>query len=170
MVRIYQLKKSDFGDMLELVTDSSVMKNIGNGKIWSKEKLTKFLDQAESDWENPSKYFYWKIKEDKKFIGIISFHVFPSIRTVQKHLKDEYFLTSFIHKRYQGKGIGSAALLKAENKLKEYIDTNKHPFTHSMISDRNIASRKSILKTGYEKYRSIKFHGVNYSIFRKPLE
>ena len=180
-IKLYKLKKSDFSELLPLVTDIRVMKHIGNNKVWSSDKLSKLLEFSEKDWIEPNKakYLYWKIKLDKKLIGIVSLHVFPVFKNKLKfqskmisrseieQLNKEYFVTRFIHKKYQGKGYGTEALNKAILKFKKI-----HPnitYIYSAIHNKNIPSNKSIIKAGFNIYTSVKIRNSNYNIYRKEI-
>jgi RimJ/RimL family protein N-acetyltransferase len=93
-------------DLYEITSDYSIMKNIGNLKVWSYEKTKRFIEYGNSD-----DYTYYGIIVSNKLVGVIGVYTSSGI--------DHYYLTIFIHKKYLHKGLGSKALqlfLKKYNK------------------------------------------------------
>lgn len=116
-MKLSPISKTDHEQIKNLVNTYSVMKFIGDKKIWNKEKLANFFIYNLREQKLPNderEYFYYKMSEIKKkeevFIGIIGFYL----------KKDKYNLTVFIKPSQQKKGYFREGLKMIMEKLKEY--------------------------------------------------
>ena len=97
MLTLEELDYDDRDDLYKLSNYKSIMKWIGNGKVWSRDKIEKLIELQLSDRHDKHRsYFYFKIVLDNTTIGIIGLHPFS-------YFKGSY-LTVFINPQYQGKG------------------------------------------------------------------
>ena len=64
MIGLYDITEEDFDDILEMTSKKSIMKFIGNGKVWNEEKVSKFIGynlQEQGQNRNQRKEYYYKI-------------------------------------------------------------------------------------------------------------
>ena len=69
-INLKDIKTQDEDEIRELTSIKSVMKNVGNGKIWSNEKLNNFikynlLEQKKPDTKRDN-YYYKIVRETSK--------------------------------------------------------------------------------------------------------
>ena len=109
MLELKNILEADYDNIKKLTTKHSVMKHIGNGKIWNENKIKKFIDynledNKLNDYQRENYYYKIVINNTKssikksrkssskaksnkakskqsnyKFIGIIGFHKFFQI-------------------------------------------------------------------------------------------
>ena len=104
------------------------MKFVGSRQVWPNEKVNRFIDYCtkEKNTNNQNNYYLKIVGKANEFIGIIGIHRDDS--------KSDFELTYYIHKKSQGKGIGSKALMlmldkfhkdrpKVKKVLSDYINT-----------------------------------------------
>jgi len=172
-IKLKDIKTQDENNIRELTSIKSVMKNVGNGKPWSTEKLNNFikynlLEQNTPDLKRDN-YYYKIVKETSKskssskssskeiFIGIIGFHKFPQIKDKGKN---NFYLTIFINPKHQNKGYFSQSINLLTKKIKrhkpnlKYLISLTHKSNQNMIQisnhkftyDRDIKLKGNILK------------------------
>ncbi len=124
MIELKDIKEEDFVDIYKMTKKKSIMKFIGDGKIWDKEKVKKFIDynlEEQRQNRNQRKNYYYKIVSRDMgdiFIGIIGAHTMKG--------KKGFYLTSMIEKIHQGKGYYKEALELLKEVLKrERIKTDR---------------------------------------------
>ena len=81
MIVLEDITGGDFEDIYKIAKKKSIAKFIGDGKVWDKEKVKKFIDynlEEQNQDRNKRKNYYYKIvfREEKEdtFIGIIGAH------------------------------------------------------------------------------------------------
>jgi glutaredoxin/RimJ/RimL family protein N-acetyltransferase len=133
-MRLKNITEGDFSSISRLTKDEKVMKYVGNGQIWSEEKVRKFIkynieESKQSDLEREK--YYYKIVVDDLFVGIIGFH---------KERGNKYALTVYLMRSKQGKGYFSHALKLLKNRIKTYkpevnnIYSQVYPANESMTA------------------------------------
>ena len=148
-----KIKKDDYNSIFELTSDLEVMKYIGNGLTWSKDKVKRFIDfclQDEKINDKKRESYYYKIinldkDNNKVFLGIIGFHKFNARELIE--FKNEFFRTVFIMKKYQNLGIFTKANGLLMNEIRHHQPKVKK--LYSLVRKHNdimtsIANRKNI--------------------------
>jgi RimJ/RimL family protein N-acetyltransferase len=157
-IKLDKLTKDSKKELYELVSDENVMKYVGIRKVWSNEKTEKFIQYSlQEQKEGITSTLYNKIVfEDGTFIGIIGIHKYKN--------EDKYSLTRYIHKKFQGKGIGTKALSLM---LDKFHDMNPNIDTiYSDTLDYNIAAQRSLVKSGFMFDSSVRQIGSNYRRYK----
>ena len=157
---LVDIKEKDYDFIYKLTTNKSVMRFITNGKIWSKEKIEKFVkyNLEEQELKNSLRnQFYYIIEDEKNKIGIIGFF----------KEENDYFFRVLIDPKFQGKGYFSKSLEMLTNILIRYKNIDKlHGEVHS-----NNYKMNSIMKGKYyydgQSYRG-KIRVKKYIIFLRP--
>lgn len=143
---IRPIKFRDLNQLLMIVKDKSVMSNIGQGKIWSKEKLTNYIKTGEQDWKenkNPREYVAFTIVDEEDTpIGIVQW----------KLVDDQYMARIFLARDRQGKGVGTKALKQSIKYIQDH--GLKHRSFIAEVHEHNQASEKALLKVGF-KYKKM---------------
>ena len=117
-MKLEDIDEEDKRDISKLTKLKSVMKYVGNGKIWDSDKVDRFIEYnlEEVGMKNRKEYYY-KIT-DKKFIGIIGIHPFLSFKG--------YYLSVMILPSEQKKGYYRKSMEKLKEKInKERIKTDR---------------------------------------------
>lgn len=136
-MRLLDIRQKDYQAILKLTRKKDVMKYVLDGKVWSEEKVSKFikynLEEQKMDNKERKQFFYRMVKGEE-FIGIIGFYI----------QRDVYHLRVFLLPEEQGKGYFNQALEILKEKLKRIKKVDKlysevHTANHRMIS---IMSRK----------------------------
>ena len=132
-MKLRDIKEEDYKAIQRLTKNEEVMKFIGPGRIWSGEKVQKFINYnlEEQKLSNEKReQFYYVVEEEGDFIGIIGFHL----------AREKYVLTIYFYKSKQGKGYFTPAvelLKKRINKVKpkaEYLYAQVHHDNVKMLS------------------------------------
>ncbi len=118
-----KLNMDDVEALTKIVRDEKIMKNISNGKIWSINRINKFIQWNMNDKNDP----YFGIFIRAKLIGIIGMYDTNNIRI-------------FINK--SGKGYGSES-------VSAYIKHMNLDEVYARIDDDNIVSRHMFEKLGF---------------------
>tara|TARA_R110002074_G_scaffold401415_1_gene599506 strand:- start:2264 stop:3706 length:1443 start_codon:yes stop_codon:yes gene_type:complete len=154
-LKILPIKKTDIKELSKITSNKSIMKFVGDGKSWSNNKTIKFIKYSiveQNNNINKRRVFYYKISLNKKLIGIIGIHKYDN--------ENDYNLTYYIGKKYQGKCYGTYALrliLKKLYKIKKSIGK-----VVSQVLVNNIGSQKSCKKAGFIFQKNIKRNGKKY--------
>lgn len=153
-LKLKNISKLDYDNILNIVSDENVMKYIGNGQIWTSDKTRRFINYSLEDQKlkDDRTTFFYKIVSGSKFIGIIGIHKYDT--------EDNYYLTIFIDKIYQGKGYGRKSLELILDKFKTKID---YIYAQSLIQ--NKSSEIILRKTGFRFDKIIKRSGKKYKQF-----
>jgi len=64
MIVLNDIKEEDFDDIYNMTSQKSIMKFIGDGKVWNEEKVSKFIGynlQEQGQNRNQRKEYYYKI-------------------------------------------------------------------------------------------------------------
>ena len=169
MLVLYDITEEDFDAILEMTSKKSIMKFIGNGKVWNEEKVQKFIHynlEEQNQNQNKRQNYYYKIVSstdsgDDIFIGIIGAHEMKG--------RKGFYLTSMIEKIHQGKGYYKEALELFKNRLKrEKIKTDR---LKSLVRKNN-KRMNEIRKKHYYFNREVKIKGEEfneYFIFLRKL-
>ena len=148
-IKLKNINKNDFDNIYKIVSQKEIMKFIGNGNIWDKEKTHRFINYCLQEQKLPDskrENYYYKIVSNK-LVGIIGFHPFINFKG--------YFLTIYLDTNEQGKGYFSKSL----NLLIDKVKTHKPNITHilSLVNEKN--SKMNIIskfKFKFEKKIKIK--------------
>lgn len=162
-IKISHVTQNDYNLIKPLVTNYNVMKYVGNQRIWNDERLMKFLKYSETDWNN-NKWYQWKVTTNDELIGLISLHLFDKI----PNIKDEYFLTVFINKKFQGKGYLKIIL---KNVIKEFrtLQPIKKEI-YALTLKNNLIAQKSFIKNKFKKINGhIKLNNNKYILYKLEL-
>jgi RimJ/RimL family protein N-acetyltransferase len=121
MTEIKDITEEDFDDILKMTKKKSIMKFIGDGKVWDEKKVEKFIDyNLEEQNQRNRKNYYYKIVSRVRgdtFIGIIGAHEMKG--------RKGFYLTIMIEKEHQRKGYYGEGLQLLKDKLKrERIKTD----------------------------------------------
>ena len=111
-MKLEDITEKDRDNIIKLTRLKSVMKYVGNGKIWDSDKVDRFIkyNLEEVGMKNRTQYYY-KITNRKKFIGIIGVHPFKSFRG--------YYLSVMILPEEQRKGYYKKSMKILRDKIKE---------------------------------------------------
>ena len=117
-MKLEDINEKDTDDIIKLTKLKSVMKYVGNGKIWDSDKVDRFIgyNLKEVGSKNRREYYY-KIT-DNKFVGIIGVHPFLSFKG--------YYLSVMLLPSEQRKGYYRKSIEKLKDKIKkEGIKTDR---------------------------------------------
>ena len=115
MITLEDIKEEDFEDIRKMTSKKSIMKFIGNGKIWDDRHIENFIHynlKEQKQNHNKRKNYYYKIvstdaRDD--FIGIIGAHSMAG--------RKGFYLTIMIEKEHQEKGYYRQSLELLKDKL-----------------------------------------------------
>ena len=159
MINLKSINKSDRSNLHSLVSNYNVMKYVGARQVWENNKINRFIDYCiqEKNTNNQNNYFLKIVdKKSNDFIGIIGIHRDDS--------NSDFELTYYIHKKDQGKGIGSESLHMMLNKFHE-----DRPDVKKVVSDTltyNIGAQKSLKKCGFMFQKVVPRSGKKYARFQ----
>jgi RimJ/RimL family protein N-acetyltransferase len=150
-LKLKHIKMRDFTDIYNLTTNYNVMKWIGNGKTWDKNKVNKFINNSINDKKSKERnYYFYKIVDKKNFIGIIGFYKFKQ--------EDKYFsLRVFILPVKQSKGYFSKSLKLLIKKLKKHYPETEYLYS----SVRKDNKKMNIIMN--KKYKFVKKYKMGYT-------
>jgi RimJ/RimL family protein N-acetyltransferase len=140
------LRKFTLNDKQELSAITSnveVMKNVGNGKIWTESEVVQFLAYQIED-KDPS-YKYRAIWLGEKLIGVIGIH------PISYESNPNLFLTIFIAEKYQSKGIGAKSFVLMDVGM-----------VFADVKITNIASQKLLKKLNFQEIGKVTIHKEEY--------
>ena len=150
---------SDFQTLKRFLQDPEVMKHVRDGKIWSDEKIRKYLSYFSTGTEN-SEFMDRKILYSGQLVGIIG------IRRDFDRLGPNFLGWPFdwivIDRRFWKKGIGKAAL----KMILELYTTTYPEYSRvlSLIATDNVSSLKIHMNSGFAKYLETTMDGHPYQI------
>jgi RimJ/RimL family protein N-acetyltransferase len=113
MLVLKYITQHDFDDIASMTKKISIMKFIGNGKVWDKNKVKKFIEyniEEQSQGTDERVNYYYKIVDNGNFIGIIGAHTMRGMKGM--------YLTVMIEKRYQGMGYYKKSMELFKSRLK----------------------------------------------------
>lgn len=144
-MKIRLIDKSDWSSYQKLRLNALKAASESFGSTYERE--VKFSEQEIIERISPnSSKFFMGIFDGKELIGMVSFH--KEIGEKERHKGDIYGM--FIHKDYQGKGLGKLLLSTLINKVKkDYPDLEQ--IRLSVVSN-NTSGRKLYSNLGFEKY------------------
>lgn len=153
-------KPRHFNCLEELVTNERVCSHLGNGKVWSQDKIHKLFDYVRTDDETldtASPHFYRVIEcsDTNDFIGFLGIH------PVNYDKKGNLYLTIAILEKYQAQGIGKCAIMKLLSVFR-YVNNTK--FVFADVHNTNIPSKKLMEKCGFLKMKRNKFRTTYFTI------
>ena len=64
MITLQNITEEDFDDIYKMTSQKSIMKFIGDGKVWDEKKVEKFIDynlEEQGQNRNQRKEYYYKI-------------------------------------------------------------------------------------------------------------
>ncbi len=163
-----KINNNDFDDILELTSNSEIMKNIGDSKIWSPEKVKKFIKYCVNEEKINDKKresYYYKIVNldtsiNKIFLGIIGFHTFFNKQLLD--YRNEFFLSVFISNKYQNLGVFSKAIKLLINEVKNHKP--KHKKLYSLVRKSN-DNMIAISNKKYDFVRDVKIKDELFNIY-----
>ena len=168
MITLQNITEDDFDDIFHMTSQKSIMKFIGDGKIWKEEKVSKFIGynlKEQRQHRNQRQNYYYKIvfstEKENIFIGIIGAHTMKG--------RKGFYLTIMIEKEYQGMGYYREGLELLKEVLKrERIKTDR---LKSLVRKSN--KRMNEISMGrYYFNDEIRFNGEEfneYFIFLRKL-
>lgn len=174
-IKLKSITYNDEEGIFKIVKNPDVMRYVGNGHPWSRDKVRRFILYNIEEEKQASRYrdyYSFKIINDypnntnvprSTVLGIIEFHKFNNFNN--EKYKDKYFKTIYLHPDYQGMGIANIAtnlLLDKIKILKPDIKT-----IYSMV---NIKNQKMIQFTKKHNIiildtQHIKFGNNKYNIY-----
>jgi len=144
-----------YDDLLPIIKDEEVMKNIQKGKIWDKEYLLDHLKESQKLWESKKTDMYvWIIVKNGKGIGYLRW----------KKINNNFKLRIFIDKKFQNKNIGTESIKLSIQKVVKYY---KDRYLYAEIHNDNVISEKMLTKVGFKF--SEKNDDKNIKIFKYDL-
>ena len=158
MVKLENITQNDYNDIAKLTSLHNVMKYIGNGKTYSSKKVKQFIKYCEIENKQSDKIrtnYYYKIVDNKKFIGIIGFHLFQKNK--------DYYLSVYKNPKYQGKGYFSKALSLLLKKVA--IHKPQLSFIISLVYDKN-KKMNSISRKKFTFLHSITLNGKKMNEYK----
>jgi RimJ/RimL family protein N-acetyltransferase len=161
-VRVKKLYSGDYTRLLRISTDMNVMRYIGNGKIWSEEKIKKIFEYQKIEDEKDVRdveYFQYSIYHADSMIGYIQL-----AKTWKKRNDNRYFITVFIDRRYHGRGLTIKALnifYKKMNKARPDIKD-----IYFAVHPKNIKMKAFMEKNEMNVIDTKDINGVKYSIYK----
>jgi len=159
---IHEINKEQFIELYNIVSNENIMKWIGNGKIWTKEKLIELIKYSKEDFNNnfkTSKYLYNIILHKNKVIGLIGLHPF-------KINNNSLQITILLSLDYQGKKLSKKILNKIISLKKEYF---KNYDLYYIYKKNNIKSGNVILNNKnvkIKKCNDTKYNNEEYFVFQ----
>jgi SAM-dependent methyltransferase/RimJ/RimL family protein N-acetyltransferase len=107
-------------DVERLTSDPETMRLVGTGKTWDKRKLDDLFYYAEKDKSNfKSMYVSYVIMYNGRVRGMLQFHPTAATNVDRKSLTNSrLYLTIFIDKDYQRRGLAERALRQAIDELR----------------------------------------------------
>ena len=158
MIKLKNINKKDFKDIVYLTSLEKVMKYVGDGKTWNHRKVANFIKYCEIENKQNDKIrtnYYYKIVDNKKFIGIIGFHLFQKNK--------DYYLSVYTNPKYQGKGYFSKALSLLLKKVA--IHKPQLSFIISLVYDKN-KKMNSISRKKFKLLQSITLNGKKMNEYK----
>lgn len=168
-IKLKKIINNDYKELYKITSNIDIMKYVGNGKIWDLKKTKIFIKYSIEEQKYSNKIrtnFFYKIILNKKLIGIIGIHKYDN--------ENDYNLTTFIDKKYQGKGYGTKVLLLILKKIIK-IKKNIKKIVSQMLID-NISSEKSCKNVGFifrniiirnnKKYKEYVYYTKLHKIFK----
>ena len=161
VLKITPLSLSYEAQLLPIVSNPYVMRNIGTGEVWSSDKLNQLISYSETDEKlNPFMrgYFYYVILLNQRVIGLVGLHH----QNYDPSLKNRFFLTYFLSPEFQGKGWGTEAVRLAIASLR---NKDKNPLIFSIYSDvltTNIPAQRSMERLGFITVGNIRIRNIAY--------
>ena len=159
---IHEINKEQFIELYNIVSNDDIMKWIGNGKIWTKEKLMELIKYSKEDYYDnfkSSKYLYNIVLHKNKVIGLIGLHPY-------KINNNSLQITILISKEYQGKGLSKKIIKKIISLKKKYF--NKYDLYY-IYKKTNIKSGNVILNNKnikINKCNDTKFNNEDYYVYK----
>ena len=159
---IHEINKEQFEQLYNIVNDIDIMKWIGNGKIWTKEKIMELMKYSKEDFDNnfkSSKYLYNVVLHKNKVIGLIGLHPY-------KINNNSLQITLLLSKDYQGKKLSKKLLNKIISFKKKYFNNFDlfYIFKKSNLKSSNVIINTSSLKL--KKCNDAKFNNDFYFVFQ----
>ena len=152
------LEPEDIKLVSNLTQKKNVVKYVGNGNIWSQDKLENFIKYNKEEQKNiKPRQRYYKIVENNKFVGIIGFFLLI--------FYGGYYMNAIISPEYQGMGYFHKSLNLLKEKIKSielkssriYILVNKEDERMLSIANKHYY---------YNRNRNMKnFNFKEYAIF-----
>ena len=167
MITLEDINESDFEDIRKMTSKKSIMKFIGNGKIWDDRHIENFIHynlKEQKQNHNKRKNYYYKIvSSDARdgFVGIIGAHSMVG--------RKGFYLTIMIEKEHQEKGYYRQSLELLKDKL------NRVKFGPRILISLVRKSNKRMNEIGRKRYYfngEVRFKGEEfneYYIFLRKL-
>ena len=144
-------------ELSRIVKDPITMKNVGTGKPWTKEILSKFINNQSNN--NPD--YYWRgIQVDGRIEGLIGIHPVS--------YDEGFFLTIFFHRFSTKKGYGPAATSIILEEFGESRPDVDMVYADTLTS--NTAAKKFLSKTGFENIKTVTINGKKYNRYGFALD
>ena len=157
-LKLEEISKKDYKNILSLTSNKNVMKFIGNGKIWN-EKVNKFIEYClleQKMLDEKREQFYFKIVSNK-FIGLIGFHKFSPLKG--------YFLSVFIKEEEQSKGYYSKSV-----RLLSKIIKKRKPFNNLYLLVRDNNDKGNLVFSKKHVFiRNVIFKGLKMKLYKQSL-
>ena len=157
-------------DLFKIVSNSEVMKFVGDQQPWNLEKLRQLIKYSNEDAKivgnNLRKYFYFVILLNDKIIGLIGLHVQNYDKS--PNFRNKLFLTRILSSEFQGKGFGTQAIRLAVAEVKQM-----KPLLFSVFSDtlpENVAASKSLEKAEFFFIGNFKIRNTNYRRYELEID
>jgi len=158
---IHEINKEQFEQLYKIVSNEEIMKWIGNGKIWTKEKIMELMKYSKEDFNNNfkiSKYLYNVVLHKNNVIGLIGLHPY-------KINNNSIQITLLLSKEYQGKKLSKRLLNKIILLKKKYF--NKYDLYY-IYKKTNNKSGYVILNNNLnlKKCNDTKFNNEDYFVYQ----
>ena len=159
---IHELNKEQFIQLYNIVNDIEIMKWIGNGKIWTKEKIMELMKYSKEDFNDnfkSSKFLYLIVLHKNNIIGLVSLHPY-------KINNNSLQITILLSQDYQGKKLSKRIINKIILMKKKYFKNYDlfYIFKKSNIKSSNVVLNNSNLNI--KKCNDTKFNNELYYVYQ----
>lgn len=147
--------------MQPIVRDPDVMQWVGDGKAWHSSKLWRFFEYCQSDNVVPPEVrqnFYWAVMNGGALAGVVGVH--PA--TYDGTMEGKMFLTIFLDRSHQRRGLGSMAVKEA---LAKFWELRPEEPVHIDTRTDNAAMLRVAEKAGGQRTDDTAIRGKPYARF-----
>jgi len=138
-------------EISRIVKDPITMKNVGTGKPWSKDVLSKFINNQSLN--NPDSGYWRGVQVDARLEGLIGIHPVT--------YDEGFFLTIFFHRFSTKKGydpVATSIILEEFGASRSDVD-----MVYADTLTTNSAAKKFLSKVGFESIKTVIINDKKYS-------
>jgi len=150
---------SNYSEMQSLFQDEQAMKTFKGGKIWSDEKIHKYLAYFEKEGPR-SKYIDWKISCRNQIVGLVG--VEPTFPQMGSKYKGRFMLSILIRSKFWGQGYGKAGLLNGISRFRLLFP--KESAVYALININNLRALNLMKNCGFQIDQKLGYNLVIYKL------